>query len=96
MELNPQVIDAYKQILLEPSKYGFDFTPLKECFEKSEVVTAKHILFQQYGEYIDKPLPKVIFYIIMDEVFGFCNSKDEKGDLGYNLKLTSQPTDCRT
>lgn len=87
MELNPQVIDAYKQILSNPSEHGFDFKPIKDCFEKSEKVTAKHILFNQFIEYIKKPLPKLIFYILMDEIFGVCNGKDESGNLGYHLQF---------
>lgn len=88
MELNTQAIDAYKQILSNPSQHGFSFKPLKECFEVSDKVTAKHILFEQLIEVIKVPLPKVIFYILMDEMYGFGNGKDEKGNLGYSLKIS--------
>ena len=58
-------------------------------FEKSDKVTAKHILFDQLIEVIKVPLPKVIFYILMDEMFGFGNYKDENGFLGYSLKIAA-------
>lgn len=85
MTLTPQTIDAYKQILSNPSKHGFNFKPLNECFSKSETVTAQHILFDSYVGYIAKPLPKVVFYIIMQEIHGQPFEKDEKGCLGYRL-----------
>lgn len=89
LTLSNETIDAYKTILSNPLEHGFSFKPLKECFEKSEKVTAKHILFEQLIELIKVPLPKIIFYIIMDEMFGFGNDKDENGFLGYSLKIAA-------
>ena len=89
MELNPQTIDAYKELLLNPSKHKLDFKPINECFEKTDRVTAKHILAKEFITYLKKPLPKVILYIVMDQVFGQCNGKDSNGDLGYYLKLNT-------
>ena len=86
MNLNPETVNAYKTIMLDPGKYGFKFKGIKEVFIKSKKCTANHILFKQYIEYINKPLPKVLFYIIMMEVFGQCNGKDNS-DLGYFLEL---------
>lgn len=92
MELSKESVDAYKELLENPEKYGLEFRPLKECFESSDQVTPKHILFEQYIEYLQKPLPKVIFYIIMDEVYGnLIGRKDEKPkDLGYKLTFKKQ------
>lgn len=92
MELSYDAINAYKELLTNPQKYGFDFKPIKECFEEVEEVTPKHILYEQYMEYLKKPLPKVVFYIIMDELFGDRIAKTSctglyKGYLGYKLKL---------
>lgn len=92
MELSYSSIEAYKKLLTNPTNYGFEFKPIQECFEKVEEVTPKHILYEQYMEYLKKPLPKVVFYIVMDELFGDRIGKTgDKGIykcyLGYKLKL---------
>lgn len=89
MILTPQAVDAYKQCLTNPNEHGIsDFKPLAECFEECEQVTPKHILFESYVAYLGRPLPKVIFYIIMDELYRHLIAKDEATkDLGYRLKL---------
>lgn len=87
MELNPQTVDAYKTLITNPKENNLPFDSITDCFDKSKDVTAKHILAKQYIDYIDKPLPKVILYIIMDQIFGQCNGKDANGDLGYYLKF---------
>ena len=89
MNLNPELIAAYKEILTNPSKHKIDLAPLEECFLKSEEVTACHIMYQQYKEYIgNRPLPKVVFYIILEEIYGRVNGQDEKGNNGYHLTFT--------
>jgi len=87
MVLSTEAVNAYKEILSNPVAHGFSFKPLNECFETSDKVTAKHILFQQFIEQIKKPLPKVIFYILMDEMYSSTIGKDEQGNLGYALTL---------
>lgn len=92
MELSYNAINAYKTLLTNPKNHGFEFKPIQECFEEVEEVTPKHILYEQYIEYLKKPLPKVVFYIIMDDLFGNRLGKtDNKGlykyYLGYKLKL---------
>ncbi|KKN15085.1 hypothetical protein LCGC14_0989600 [marine sediment metagenome] len=87
MNLNPETIGAYKELLLNPSKHKLDFKPITECFEKSDDVTAKHILAKEFIDYLNKPLPKVILYIVMNQVFGQCDGKDSSGNLGYHLKF---------
>lgn len=89
MELSPQAVDAYKQILFDPSKHGFAFKPVQEYFEQTDKVTAKHILFEQLIAVIKVPLPKVIFYILMDGMYSSTIGKDENGCLGYALKLNA-------
>lgn len=89
MNLTPQAVDVYKQLMTNPNEHGFfDYKPLAECFEECEEVTPKHILFESYKAYLKRDLPKVIFYIIMDELYGKLIAKDERtGNLGYKLKL---------
>ena len=91
LTLSPEVIAAYKIIIEEPGKHGFTFRPLKECFEESEIGTAKHILFKEYVDYIEMPLPKVIFYIIMDALFPVIKTPPI-GDYGYPLKFKPEET----
>lgn len=88
MNLTPESVNAYKELMTNPASHGLSFKPLAECFEECKKVTPKHILYENYLEYLQKPLPKVIFYIIMDELYEHLISKDENtGYLGYRLKL---------
>ncbi len=87
LQLTPEVIDAYKTLITDPKKHDMDFDAITECFEKSETVTAKHELADAYINHINKPLPKLILYIIMDDIFGQCNGRDKKGNAGYFLKF---------
>jgi hypothetical protein len=87
MQLTPETINAYKTILTDPASYKMDFKPIAECFIHSDITTPKHILFEQYASYINKPLPKLIFYIIMDEMYKDVVGKAPDGCLGFFLKL---------
>ena len=78
MVLSPETVNAYKELLTNPQKHGLQFKPL-------------HELFEDFANYLQKPLPKVIFYIIMDELYSHLIDKDEKTkDLGYRLKLIAK------
>jgi hypothetical protein len=88
--LNEESIAAYKELMTNPTVHGLDMKTLKDCFRETENVTPKHILFEQYRDLIQKPIPKVIFYIIMDEVYGHLIGKDvheNGGCLGYKLEI---------
>lgn len=76
---------AYKELMVNPSVHGLDFPPLSDCFESFEAGTAKHILFKEYLDKIKKPLPKIFFYIVMDELYPVVKAAD--GNLGYKLKI---------
>lgn len=58
IQLSPGLVAAYKELLTNPEKNGFDFRPITECFREIETVTPKHILYERYLEYLQKPLPK--------------------------------------
>lgn len=88
--LSPETVAVAKEIL----ESGFDgrVLPFKDCFEKSETVLAKHLLFEQYRDAARCPIPKVFVYIVMDEIFGPCTGYDDvstpgRRDAGYYLKL---------
>lgn len=85
MELNPESIAAYKKALTQPKENGLDIPPLDECFEAFEEGTAKHILYEQYIAKVNKPIPKIFFYIVMDELYPITKCPD--GNLGYKLKI---------
>ncbi len=91
-ELNPETISAYKELITNPKKHGLKIDVITDCFEKSEIVTAKHELAEAYINHIGKPLPKVILYIIMDDIFGQSDVQDKKGNLGYHLKFIKPKT----
>lgn len=89
--LTPKVIGQFTDFLVNPKKYNCDYKPLKECFVEGDHYEPQHLLYQQYVDYIKKPLPKVVFYIIMreqfPEYFGVDDRPGQRGDLGYKLKL---------
>ena len=90
--LTPQTVALFRKFVEHPEEYdGCDYKPLKECFVEGDHYEPQHLLYQQYVDYIKKPLPKVVFYIIMREQFPNYFGKDDRpgqrGDLGYKLKL---------
>lgn len=99
IHLTPQTIAQYKDFLTHPEKYpNCDYKPLHEIFTENDTVTPQDILYQQYIQYINKPLPKFIFYIIMEEEFPQFKDKEPliedelkhnklSGRIGYKLKL---------
>lgn len=90
MNLTPQTIAVYQELITNPVKYGFEFTPITDFFEKSDIITAKHVLAESYILHVRERLPKLILYIIMDNIYGQCNGKDAKGNLGYYLAVYNQ------
>lgn len=98
MELNKETIRQYKDFLENPAKYDCTYKPIRECFSPNDYVIPQHILYELYVAHIDKPLPKVIFYIIMRELYAEYQGKapyDEKtnqgGEFGYRLKMLEHP-----
>ncbi len=75
MNLTPEVIEHAKKEV-----------EIKQYFTPSEQATAKHTL---YNEFIQKTkwkgLPKIIFYILMDDLFPIKKASD--GNLGYCATL---------
>lgn len=81
-------ISAYRELMTNPNKHGLEIPSLSECFELYEAGTPKHILFKEYIERIgNKPLPKVFFYIVMDELHADKLVKCADGNIGYKLKI---------
>lgn len=98
MQLNKDTINQYKDFLENPQKYECNYKPIKECFAPSKSVTPQHLLYDLYVAHIDKPLPKAVFYIIMQELYDEYRGKapyDEKtkkgGEFGYMLNVVVPP-----
>ena len=101
--LNEQTVALFRKFVEHPEECdGCDYKPIRECFEKSDVCTPKHILFNQYIAYLRRPLPKVFFYIIMDQIYSDLagkaphkyNAKGEViggGEYGFYLKCVVEP-----
>jgi hypothetical protein len=92
MNLSKEAVDAYKELLSNPKKNNLPIEPITDVLVKSDTVIAQHNLFKQYLSYLNSKLPnadlpKVIFYILLEEIFGPCTGKDETGCAGYHLKL---------
>lgn len=85
MILDEQTVNEYKKMLSNPKEYNLPFKSLRELFIPSDKAVAKHILYEDYQKAIDRNIPKIIFYIIMDEIFPV--SKAEDGNLGYLAEL---------
>ncbi|QIK58778.1 hypothetical protein G7050_02545 [Dysgonomonas sp. HDW5A] len=90
MNLTPETVSAYKELITNPQNHGLELTSITDFFIKSDKVTAKHILARAYIDHIQKPLPKVILYIIMDEIYGQCSEKADDGNLGYRLTFNTE------
>lgn len=90
MELNQESVAAYKTLMTQPKENGMDFDPIEQLFTKSETVTAFHILYNQYIDRIKKPLPKVFFYIIFEEIYGPVTGKDSDGHAGYHMTIVPE------
>lgn len=88
MNITPEFIEGCKTILNNPSEYNFSYLPFKECFVKSEIITPKHILAEQYLNYVNNSaINKFIVYLLMDAAYGFCHGKATNGDAGYKLQI---------
>lgn len=85
MVLNEESVNAYRTIAENPAEYKLTCPALKDCFESTEIATAKHILFDQYLELTKLDFPKLIFYIIMKDIYPVGKSPD--GSLGYMVKI---------
>jgi hypothetical protein len=86
--LTPEAVNAYKELITNPKKHGLTMLSLEEVFEDTEEATAKHILFNEYLKKVNHQLPKVFFYIIMDEIYSNKIAKANDGNLGYKLKFS--------
>lgn len=88
MILTPQLIESYKELLTNPKEHGLPFEPITEVFEKVDTVTPKHILYVNFMDWFKRDLPKLIFYIIMDDLFADRIDKDPiTSNMGYKLKI---------
>ena len=87
MTITPDVIEAHREVLTNPNLYGLPITPLAECFVSADEAIPAHILHKQYEKRIDRNVPKVIFYIIMDGAFPATKAKAPNGDMGYKLTV---------
>lgn len=83
MVLTPEVIEHAKKEI-----------NIQQYFIRSGKFTPKHLLFQKFIEGTKwKGLPKVIFYILMDDLYPRSIGKAECGNLGYSLDLIAKPDD---
>lgn len=91
MVLSPESVDAYTQLLKDPKAHNLPIRPLSECFEDAAEATPKHLLFADYKNEVGENVPKVFFYIIMDNEYPTKIAKAPNGDLGYLLKFKPAP-----
>lgn len=86
MYVTPESVASFKEWMTEPSKFDLPIRPLSEMFKESETVTASHIIFQQADQEYKRSIPKIFFYIVMEQVYGQAVHKDSRGDLGYKME----------
>jgi hypothetical protein len=84
--LNEQSVAAYKELLQNPGGHGLPFRPIKECFKPADVATPKDVLFNDFVTEVPS-CPKVIFYIIMDELYTNEIANAPDGKSGYKLQF---------
>jgi hypothetical protein len=88
--LSSETVDAYKELMISPKTHGLEMPSLSECFEEADTATANHILFDEYIKRVQRPVPKIVFYILMNELYRPNLVKCADGNYGYKLKLTDQ------
>ena len=77
MYLTPELVAAFKNKLT-----------IDKDFEPAEKDTASHVLYKEWKAFTGYDgIPKLIFYILMDEIYGPTGEVDESGCLGRKLKL---------
>lgn len=75
MILTPELIEEAKKEI-----------GIQQYFNIVDVATATHLLFKEFIEKTKwKGLPKIIFYILMDDLFPIAKADD--GNLGYKAIL---------
>jgi hypothetical protein len=87
IELTPAAIEAYKEAVSNPSKHNLKMRLFAECLQKSETITASHILFDAYHKNENHKVPKVIFYMLLEDIYGQAQGKDGDGYAGYFLSF---------
>lgn len=87
MNLDADVVEAYRINLIDPKANGLTFDPLAEYFDKSETVTSRQVLAKQYTDYINVNIPKVILRVVMDDLFKKYKCRDKNGNNGFYLKF---------
>ena len=86
MIIDTNSINVIKSFLCFPQKYGLTYMPIWKCFNITNVVTSQDKLYEHYVEYINKPLPKTIFYIILKMMYNHYSGIDKNsGNFGYRL-----------
>lgn len=58
----------------------------KGNIEESETVLAQYLLFNEFS-ILYPNYPKLIFYIVLDRIYGVAKLKDKNGFLGRKLKV---------
>lgn len=69
MIVSPESVATYKAVMTAPKENGFYFPALSEIFEESKTAIAAHTLFTQYRDLVKCPVPKVFFYIVMNDLY---------------------------
>jgi hypothetical protein len=88
MNLTKDTIAVYTDLLTKPNEHGLDIPALSEVIETTEEATAKYLIYELYLVRVGRSkhvIPKVVFYIIMDNLYPI--KKDEGGYLGYCVRV---------
>lgn len=81
-------------MILSPEliEYAKNEINIQQYFIMSEKCIPKHILFKEFTEKTKwKGVPKIIFYILMDDLYPKSIAKAPDGNLGYCLELLVKP-----
>lgn len=89
--ITEELVANVKVGMLDPKAAGRPQRPLSEIFTPADEVTAKHVLAGCLKAYDYPRMPKLLIYIIMDEIYGVAKDKDKSGAAGYHLQYNQQP-----
>ncbi len=70
--VTPETVAIASEILIDGQMTDFNgnkVPPFEHCFELSETVTAKHILWESFVDKTGCRIPKLFGYLVMDKVW---------------------------
>lgn len=87
MVVTEELVNSYIECCKNPKVHDLPFRPIVDCFEKTETVTPCDVLVHEYIKHEVIAIPKFMFYLVMNDVYGIAKDKATDGRVGYFLRF---------